>query len=65
MTDLLNNNRKRFRSQSNEPLYEVQTKYFVNQQMIDYQDQSKMKQIHGKISIATNSVHFWFIKLIV
>lgn len=48
MTEIVNNNRKRFRSQSNEASHEQQTKHFIDQYAMDKADQSKMKQIHGK-----------------
>lgn len=48
MTEILNTrNRKRYRSASNE-CNENQSKYFINQQIIDQNDANKMKLIHGK-----------------
>lgn len=48
MTEIVTNNRKRFRTQSNETSHEQQSKHFINQYVLDKTDQSKMKQIHGK-----------------
>lgn len=48
MTEFLSNSRKRIRSHSNEAPFEVQSKHFINQHILDQRDASKMKQIHGK-----------------
>lgn len=47
------NNRKRSRS-PDECDYTVQTKQFINEQIIIKNSQTKMKEIHGKFSTFTN-----------
>jgi len=41
-------NRKRRRSISSEYIFTIQSKYFINQQLVDLNDENKMKEIHGK-----------------
>lgn len=48
MTDLMINSRKRLRSKSSEQPYDIQSKHFINQQIMNERDKNKMKTIHGK-----------------
>lgn len=69
MADLLSsNNRKRIRSASNEVPFEVQTKQYINQHVMEKHDVDKLKQIHSKSSYLTvnptklsyiSNIHVW------
>lgn len=48
MSSLSTKSRKRLRTESNENGVAAQSKYFINQQIIDRRDSDKMKQIYSE-----------------
>lgn len=57
---LISNSRKRARPQEDYD-YELQSKQFVNDQIINMNNQNKMKEIHGKfyLSLISNATKFY------